>query len=147
MCQGSAWRTNSFTTGQIPAGTHPRGRITLPLRWSESRGKKKNSAPACYWTPISCLCSPYSSHYTYRVPINICTRVIYYIGNVSNITHVWRNFYFNSATVSSGPEPPHYRGFTITLRQSHSVGLLWTGDQPEAGTCTWQHTTLTKDRF
>jgi len=27
-----------------------------------------------------------------------------------------------------------------------SVGLLWTSDQPEAETSTWQHTTLTTDR-
>jgi len=29
-------------------------------------------------------------------------------------------------------------------RTSHSVGLLWTSDQPDAGNSTWQHTTLTK---
>jgi hypothetical protein len=28
----------------------------------------------------------------------------------------------------------------------HSVGLLWTSDQPHAQTSTWQHTTLTRDR-
>jgi hypothetical protein len=28
---------------------------------------------------------------------------------------------------------------------SHSVGLLWTSDQPDAETSTWQHTTLTRD--
>jgi hypothetical protein len=28
----------------------------------------------------------------------------------------------------------------------HSVGLLWTSDQPEAQTSTWQHTTLTSDK-
>ena len=33
--------------------------------WSESRGEKESSAPACYWTPISCSSSPYPSHYTY----------------------------------------------------------------------------------
>jgi hypothetical protein len=27
----------------------------------------------------------------------------------------------------------------------HSVGLLWTSDQPGAETSTWQHTTLTRD--
>jgi len=27
-----------------------------------------------------------------------------------------------------------------------SVGLLWTSDQSDAETCTWQHTTLTRDR-
>jgi hypothetical protein len=29
---------------------------------------------------------------------------------------------------------------------SHSVGLLWTSDEPDAVTSVWQHTTLTKDR-
>jgi hypothetical protein len=28
----------------------------------------------------------------------------------------------------------------------HSVGLLWTSDQPNAETSAWQHTTLTTDR-
>jgi len=27
-----------------------------------------------------------------------------------------------------------------------SVGLLWTSDRPVAGTSTWQHTALTKNR-
>jgi len=29
----------------------------------------------------------------------------------------------------------------------HLVGLLWTSDQPDAETSTWQHTTLTRDRY
>jgi len=28
----------------------------------------------------------------------------------------------------------------------HSVGLLWSSDQPVAEVCTWQHTILTRDR-
>jgi hypothetical protein len=32
------------------------------------------------------------------------------------------------------------------LDTPHSVRLLWTSDQPEAGTSTWQHTTLTRSR-
>jgi len=47
-------------------------------------------------------------------------------------------------TAHSGPGPPHYRGFTIT--HTHPIRLLWTGDQPEAETSTWQRRTLTKDR-
>jgi hypothetical protein len=31
--------------------------------------------------------------------------------------------------------------------QPHSVGLLWTGDQPVAETYIWQHTTLTTDSY
>jgi hypothetical protein len=29
----------------------------------------------------------------------------------------------------------------------HSVGLLWTSDQPDTETSTWQHTTLTRARY
>jgi hypothetical protein len=28
----------------------------------------------------------------------------------------------------------------------HSMGLLWTGDEPDAETSSWQHTTVTRDR-
>jgi hypothetical protein len=57
------------------------------------------------------------------------------------------NFLLHGETASSGPEPPHCRGFTITLSFTpHSVGLLWTGDQPDAEISTWQHTALTRER-
>ena len=37
--------------------------------------------------------------------------------------------------------------FAITHNDTpHSVGLLWTSDQPDAGTSTWQHTILTRDK-
>jgi hypothetical protein len=48
-----------------------------------------------------------------------------------------------------GPrQPPHCRGFEITLRHTHTqpVGLLWTSDRPVAETSTRQHTTLARDR-
>jgi hypothetical protein len=41
----------------------------------------------------------------------------------------------------SGPGPPHYPGLTITLRHAILARLLWTSDQPEAKTSTWQKTT------
>jgi len=37
--------------------------------------------------------------------------------------------HLHGPTVPSGPGPPHYRSFTITLTQP-SVGLLWRSDQP-----------------
>jgi dihydroorotase len=37
----------------------------------------------------------------------------------------------------------NFWGFTITHSATpHSVGFLWTSDQPVAETSTWQHTTL-----
>ena len=35
---------------------------------------------------------------------------------------------------------------TLNDTQTHSVGLLWTNDQTDAETSTWQHTILTRDR-
>jgi hypothetical protein len=52
--------------------------------------------------------------------------------------------YFHVATAPSGP-----RFLVVEASRwhsdKHSVGLLWTGDQPDAET-TWQHTTCTTDR-
>jgi hypothetical protein len=36
------------------------------------------------------------------------------------------------------------RSHSYTL---HSVGPLWTSDQPDAETSTWQHTTLTRNKI
>jgi hypothetical protein len=47
---------------------------------------------------------------------------------------------------SGGPEPLLYRDFTITRRDTFTVGLLWMNDQPVAEISAWQHTTLTTDR-
>jgi len=49
-------------------------------------------------------------------------------------------------------EPPLGQGLLIIEASRshsdtpHSVGLLWTSDQPDTETSTWQHTTITRDR-
>jgi len=50
----------------------------------------------------------------------------------------------NGSTGPSRSGPPHYRGFTITLRRTTLGRTLL--DEPEAETRAWQHTTLTRDR-
>jgi hypothetical protein len=55
-------------------------------------------------------------------------------------------FFYRDTTAPSGPRSPYCRGFTITLRHTNSVGLLWTSDLPDAETSTWQHTALTTDK-
>jgi hypothetical protein len=60
-------------------------------------------------------------------------------GMINYLFLPWRNS-------TSGPGTLHYLGFTITSDTRHSVGLLWTSDQPDAETSTWQHTTVTTDR-
>jgi hypothetical protein len=50
-------------------------------------------------------------------------------------------------------QPLVSQGFLITEASRshsdtpHSVGLLWTSDQPNAETSTWRHTTLTRERL
>ena len=39
------------------------------------------------------------------------------------------------------------RCFTIIFRHQQSVRLLWTSDQPDPDTSTWQHTPLTRNRL
>ena len=41
----------------------------------------------------------------------------------------------------------HTHSLSLSLSLSLSVGLLWIGDQPEAETSTWKHTTFTKDEY
>jgi hypothetical protein len=53
--------------------------------------------------------------------------------------------FFIGAIAVSGTGPPHYRGFRSYSGTPHSVGLLWTSDQPDAETTAWQHTTFTRD--
>ena len=49
---------------------------------------------------------------------------------------------------SRGLKPPRLRRFLITHNDApHSVGVLWTNDQSVAETSTWQHTTLTTDKY
>jgi len=49
-------------------------------------------------------------------------------------------------------QPLGSRAFSASRLHDHTnldtsqwVGLLWTSDKPNAGTSTWQHTTLTRD--
>jgi hypothetical protein len=66
--------------------------------------------------------------------------------------HHSRTVLGTTAALCSAPQPPEGKGLIITeASRSHSdtpqsVELLWTGDQPDAKTSTWQHTTLTTDR-
>jgi hypothetical protein len=61
---------------------------------------------------------------------------------------LWYSFFF---LWRFGPCTGHglaLGGFAITLilDTPHSVGLLWTSDQADAETSTWQHTTLVRNR-
>jgi len=51
-------------------------------------------------------------------------------------------FFLGAFQPDSGSWPPLTHSDT-----PHSVRFLWTSDQPDAETCTWQHTIIIKDRY
>jgi hypothetical protein len=53
------------------------------------------------------------------------------------------NSFSHGSTAPSEPGPPQFEVPGWHSDAPHSVGLLWTSDQPVAETSTWQHTTLT----
>ena len=57
-------------------------------------------------------------------------RILAHVHMVSD----WLFFFLIERQCVTGP--PHYRGFTIA---PHSAGFLWTNDQSDAETSTWQH--------
>jgi hypothetical protein len=74
----------------------------------------------------------FRSGLTYSQPTNSFPK-----GPTINRRYYLETGFFYGLTAPSGPGPSHYRGFTITLRDTpHSVGLLWMGDQPDAETST-----------
>ena len=67
----------------------------------------------------------------------------FYIGLIYFYYHY---YYFHDTTAPRRQRPPHCRGFTITLRHT-TLGRTPLGEwSPDAGTSTWQHTTLTTDK-
>ena len=79
--------------------------------------------------------------------------VLYNLSAVQGILYIYIYicvcviFFLHGAIAPSGSGPP-FRGFAISLTHTHthSVGLLWTSDQPDAETFTSQHSTLTTER-
>ena len=55
---------------------------------------------------------------------------VIYISVRSHTTLIY--FSFHGASDLSWPWPPHFPGYTITLRHTTVVGLLWTSNQPVA---------------
>jgi hypothetical protein len=66
--------------------------------------------------------------------------------NTTRTVQLARSFRWSTMTViqASAFSLSRFQGHTEP-HQPHSVGLLWTSDQPDAETSTWQHTTITRD--
>jgi hypothetical protein len=54
----------------------------------------------------------------------------------SSSTCNYIRFFPHDTKAAHGPGRPHYEASHSNLDTPHSVGLLWTSDQPNAGTCT-----------
>jgi hypothetical protein len=85
---------------------------------------------------------PYSFTIIY---VSTQTRVVKYLWGGGGISGFF--FLFYGSTALYGPGPPRFVEVPRSHSDTpHSVGLLWTRDQPVAETSTWQHTTLTTER-
>jgi len=73
---------------------------------------------------------------TKQSDINVHTALIRAQQNFRNSTAIAGHIFPLGATAPTGPRPPPCQGFTNT---PHSVGLLWTSDQPDIEKTTWQH--------
>jgi hypothetical protein len=56
-------------------------------------------------------------------------------------------FSFHKEISPSELGPPHVEESWSHSDTTHSVGILWTSDQPDAETSTWQHTTFPRERY
>ena len=79
-------------------------------------------APACFWPALYTVIS-----FNYKVNIK---RTFLHAATAPS----WQGFLFIEASRSYSDTP-------------QPVGLLWTSDRPDAQTSTWQHTTLTTQRY
>jgi len=59
---------------------------------------------------------------------------------------MYDSFYCSTSTPFRVITSPYGASRPHSLDTPHSVESLWTSDQPDAETSTWQHTTLTTDR-
>jgi len=140
----------------------------LATMWTGKCREKKAVKIRCLRVPIwtwvlsntKQKCYPYGRHITHRVGclISYIIRWREYIRAILTATeeiksrhttmHSYKVYFrFFSPTMHeppSGPGPPHYGGFTNTLKLD--TPFFWTSDQPDAETSTWQHQTLTRDK-
>jgi len=54
--------------------------------------------------------------------------------------------FFRGSTALLGPGLLVVEFSSLHSDTPHSVGLMWSGDRPVTGHCTWQHTKLTRDK-
>jgi hypothetical protein len=88
----------------------------------------------------------YSNHLLQQTPNRWLKKVIFSV--IIHFIHSFIHF-------STAPEALDQLVIEVSKSHTHahththtqSVGLLWTSDQPVTETSTWQHTTLTRNRY
>ena len=92
---------------------------------------------------ISCVlwyCAALKSVVMSLFPVQACVIVVCVaFSNHSYLIATWHNSPYRAKTSL------FFRIHDHIQMHAHSKGLLWTGDQPDLETSSWQHTTLTTD--
>jgi hypothetical protein len=85
----------------------------------------------------------------------LCRKYVYCSFRMNTVSAwIYNTQYFNLNLGFFSIAQPHHFGQDLPIIEasqshsdtSHSVGLLWTSDHPDAQNYSWQHTTLTRDR-
>jgi hypothetical protein len=99
------------------------------------------------------LSSPQRSHYTVVLAVyTVCMLTLLVVLARYVLQNKGSTFRKCMFYLSLAQQPPVGHGLLIFEAsrshsdKTHSVGILWTSDQPEVETSTWQHPTLTTDR-
>ena len=115
--------------------------LTVPLAYSFTKLKNCIFELTLFFrTKDTPLCFIRSSNRTLMIytaySLTIQERVIWNDPHyIVRSLHTDLQFFSYGAAAQRGPWPPH------------SVGILWTSDQPVAETSTWQQTTLKTDKY
>jgi hypothetical protein len=122
------------------------GRRRTPVRELDSSGRGKWQQ---LWNFMNTITNPTAPHRTHNFLPSRTIRFStdFYYGVTVNFFLTYFIPFFKFWPLL--PTHCRCRGLVlhlITLKDTHSVELLWTRDQPVAETSTWQHATLTRDK-
>jgi hypothetical protein len=76
----------------------------------------------------------------------ICSQTLWPLDHRGELNRILtHNSFPHDTTTPRVPRPLHYRTSRSHSDTPHSVGLLWTSDQPDTQASTYQHTTFTTE--
>ena len=114
---------------------YPQGRVPFRDPQSRSTFGEAYKTPDLPWNWISILWS--SNHWP---------NLLYWLNRYSAMLVSHNVFISKAQQHLAGQGPLIIEASRSHWDTPHSVGHLWTSEQPDAQTSSWQHTTLTRDR-